>query len=345
MRAANGRPGRAFAVGLGLLLGFSLRLPAQPPAFGGHDFRRADSVAARYPGHSLADLKSLSDKLTQPFSADVDKFRAIYRWVCDNIQNDFELYARNKAGRERRRDDPRALAGWNQQLNPQFFQKLLRERKTVCTGYAYLVKELAFHAGLACRIVDGYGRTAGANVGGPGIPNHSWNAVQLDGQWHLCDATWSSGVVDPTQRKFIQQFSDAYFLPPPALFARNHYPLDTACLLMADKPTLREFLHGPLVYRSLIKRRVLPAAPGTFRVEATKGKACTFRLGGDCPDAASVALRIVRGTTTTTAHPTPYRDGNGWTRIDYVFTRTGTFTVHLLLDEEYALTYLVRVSK
>jgi hypothetical protein len=345
MRTANGRPRRTVVVGLCFLLGFSLRLPAQLPGFQARDFHRADSVAALYPEHSLTDLKSLSDKLTQPFCADVDKFRAIYRWVCDNIGNDYGLYARNKAGRERLRDKPEALGQWNQKLNPQFFQKLLRERKTVCTGYAYLVRELAFHAGLSCKIIDGYGRTVGSNIGGPGIANHSWNAVQLDNQWYLCDATWSSGAVDPVRGTFVKQFSEAYFLPPPALFARNHYPLDTAWLLVAEKPTLPEFLNGPLVYKSLLTYRVLPISPGTFRVEAVKGQKRTFRLGQESsPNPGQLVLRIERGTTATTAHPETYRDASGWTSFDYVFTRKGTFLVHLLINDQYALTYSVRVS-
>lgn len=346
MLVSHCRPVGAFAFGLCFVLSFSLRLPAQGPAAIGRDFRGPDSVAALYPNHSLASLKSLSDKLTQPFSSDVDKFRAIYRWVCNNIENDYGLYAKNKAGREKLRDQPEALGQWNQRLHPQFFQKLLREHKTLCTGYAYLVKELAFHAGLPCEIVDGYGRTAEANVGGPGIPNHSWNAVRLDGQWHLCDATWSSGAVDPAQKKFIRQFSDAYFLPPPSLFARNHYPLDTAWLLATDMLALGQFLNGPLVYKSLLTYKLLPVAPGTFAVEARIGETLTFRLDGESnPGAGKVALRVVQGTIATTTYLNTYRDESGLIRIDHVFTRKGTFIVHLLINDDYVVTYRVRVSK
>jgi len=52
----------------------------------------------------------------------------------------------------------------------------------------------------------------------------------------------------------------------------------------------------------------------------------------------------VRGTAATTACLKTYRDAGGVTRVDYVFTRKGTFIVHLLINEEYALTYSVRVS-
>ena len=142
------------------VLCFSVRLQAQIPAFRARDFHKADSVAALYPGHSLTGLKSLADKLTKPFSTDTDKFRAIYRWVCNNIENDYGLYVKNKSRREKLQNRPEELKQWNKKLSPLFFQKLLREHKTVCTGYAYLVRELSFLAGLSCKIIDGYGRTA-----------------------------------------------------------------------------------------------------------------------------------------------------------------------------------------
>jgi transglutaminase/protease-like cytokinesis protein 3 len=333
-------------VGLYFLLGLPVQLPAQVHTLGAQDFHRADSVAALYSNHSLANLKNLADKLTQPFSTDVDKFRAIFSWVCQNIENDYGLYAKNKAKREKLYDQPEALGQWNQKLNPIFFQKLLREHKTICTGYAYLVQELAFHAGLTCQIIDGYGRTANSNIGGTGIANHSWNAVQLDHQWYLCDATWSSGAIDTQQKKFIKQFSDAYFLTPPSLFALNHYPVDTAWMLLQDKPTLSAFLHGPLVYKSSFKYGILPISPTTFLVEVKKGETTTFRFSKkNNLEVKQVEFQLVQGTSSTSAYPEMCQDGSGLNTIDYVFTHQGTFVVHLLFNDEYVLTYSLRVSK
>ena len=64
--------------------------------FGEVDFHRADSVANRYNGYSLENLVELSHKLTKPFSADVEKFRAIYTWVCENIAGDPQLFEQNQ---------------------------------------------------------------------------------------------------------------------------------------------------------------------------------------------------------------------------------------------------------
>lgn len=328
------------------VLCFSVRLEAQIPAFQARDFHKADSVAALYPRHSLVNLKNLADKLTKPLSTDTDKFRAIYRWVCDNIENDYGLYVKNRSRREKLQYRPEELKQWNKQLNPLFFQKLLREHKTICTGYAYLLRELAFLAGLHCQIIDGYGRTAESNIGGPGIANHSWNAILLDNEWHLCDATWSSGFIDPAQKKFIKQFNNAYFLTPPSLFVRNHYPLDSTWILLKDKPTLQEFLNGPLIYKRSIQYQVLPIFPRTFRVEAKKGSHFTFRFIKESKlKIEKVELQLVEQSRSTSAYPIAYEDSNGLYTIDYVFTHKGSYVVHVLLNDDYVLTYTVEVSK
>lgn len=324
---------------------FSGSLQAQRRSFADYDFRQADSVADLYPNHSLADLKHLADKLTKPLSTDEEKFRAIYRWVCNNIENDYGLYVKNKRKREKLKDDSEALHQWNKKFAPQVFKKLLREQRTVCTGYAYLLRELSYHAGLNCKIIDGYGRTAHANIGGPGMANHSWNAVLLNNQWYLCDATWSSGVVDPQQANFIKQFSEGYFLADPALFVRNHYPLDTSWILQNDKPTLQEFLNGPLIYKGALNHQVSPLYPETFEVTATKGERLTFHfhLMKD-QQIEKAALQIIRGSYTKSVYPEVQQDSNVGYFIDHTFKRKGNYVVHMLLDGDPVFTYSVKVS-
>lgn len=45
----------------------------------------------------------------------------------------------------------------------------------------------------------GYGYTVGQAF--EGDSTHAWNAVYLEGRWHLLDSTWGSGNVD-TSGKF-----------------------------------------------------------------------------------------------------------------------------------------------
>lgn len=52
--------------------------------------------------------------------------------------------------------------------------------------------------------VPGYSKGFGYQTGQSfsGEFDHAWNAVYLEGRWHLVDSTWGSGLVDSTTSKF-----------------------------------------------------------------------------------------------------------------------------------------------
>ncbi|MBX2917571.1 MAG: hypothetical protein KF856_20065 [Cyclobacteriaceae bacterium] len=202
---------------------------AQVSDFKEADFGRADSVARLYPNHSLNSLPDLAIKLTHSLESDEEKFRAIFTWVCLNISSDYELYIKNKKGRENCRTKAE-LTAWYSSFGSEMFQKLLKDHTTICTGYAYLVRELALAVGIECVIVDGYGRTPGSKLK-KYFPNHNWNAVKLNGKWYLCDPTWASGKISSDTKQFIGIYNDLYFLMDPILFNRNHSPLESKWLL------------------------------------------------------------------------------------------------------------------
>ena len=320
---------------------FSVRLFAQPVDVQTIDFSKSDSIAEVYAGHKLNDLKDLAEKLTVPLAKEEEKFRAIYVWICKNIQSDYDLYRDGKLKRERLISNSGALSQWEKEFSVRVFKKLAVEHKTVCTGYAYLVKELATCAGLTCVMVDGYGRTAQANIGGMGIPNHSWNAIQLNNKWYLCDATWSSGAFNTESGTFIQKYNNNYFLSAPDIFIRNHYPLDTAWMLLRDKPTLNEFLNRPLVYSSIYRNKISPVFPKTFEVAATKGETVSFRFKKNIDTVFKKVELQINGVTVKTNIS---QDVSGLYSLDHIFKSRGTYLVHVLFDADYAFTYSVRVK-
>lgn len=306
------------------------------------DFNKADSIAGYYSGHSLRDLRSLASKLTRSLSTDEQKFRAIYKWICQNIDYDYDLYLQNK-WKQNKLTTPAAKASWNKKFSAQVFKTLLHNQKTVCTGYAYLVRELATYAGLSCVIVDGYGRTAAA-IRGSGRPDHSWNAVRLDGKWYLCDATWSTGAYDMNLKVFVRKFDDAYFLADPSVFIRNHFPLDSSWTLLPDKPTRDEFINGPVVYHAAFTHRIKNLLPQTFDIAVAKGENVTFQFAAD---SAVVIDRVELSVNTPldkrSVRPTVYRDVGGDYCVDHRFQFRGDYIVHLLLNDSYAVTYAVKV--
>ena len=73
---------------------------AQVSDFNAVNFKQADYIAKMNKGASLDNLPLLAHKLTSKLPTDVEKFRAIYTWVCQNITAD--INQQNKIFRKRK---------------------------------------------------------------------------------------------------------------------------------------------------------------------------------------------------------------------------------------------------
>lgn len=319
---------------------------AQQVDFSGINFQKADDIANQFKGEDLTSLPVLAYKLTNALPTDVEKFRAIYSWVCSNIENDYYAYIKSKNARRRFKKDSVKLAVWNADFSRKAFQKLLKEQKTVCTGYAYLIKELSNYANIKCEIINGYGRTIEDNIGKLSTVNHSWNAVQLNNKWYLCDATWSSGVYDLNEYKFEFNYNDGYFLTNPDLFAKNHYPLDAKWLLTTEQISIDNFLNGPIVYGEAFKHDVISLQPENLKLQIKKNEEVTFILNvKETIDLKDLTVEITSGTHKNTVKPLTSQSKKGFLEIRYVFKNRGSCDFHIKLKEDYLITYAVSVKK
>ena len=325
---------------------FNLTTKAQQSDFNTINFIKADAVANQYKGENLKSLPILSYNLTNTLTTDIEKFRAIYRWVCANIENDYNAYIKNKKVRKRLAKDSLKLATWNVDFTKQSFKKLLKEQKTVCTGYAYLIKELANLADIKCEIINGYGRTTDVNIGELSIPNHSWNAVQLNTKWYLCDATWSSGIYDLNNYKFEFDYNNGYFLTDPNLFVKNHYPVDTKWLLTDKIIPINNFLNGPIVYATTFKEGIIPIVPVTLHLDAKQKQEIIFSLKELTRiDVNDITVEISSGTNKKWVDPIVTRNSEGLIEVKHTFDNRGSYDFHIKLREEYLVTYTVKVKK
>lgn len=325
---------------------FCLKIQAQQSDFKDINFTKAEAVAKQFKGESLESLPILSYNLTNTLATDVEKFRAIYRWVCDNIENDYYAYVKNKNVRRRLAKDSLKLATWNVDFTKKTFKKLLKEQKTVCTGYAYLIKELANLAAIKCEIIDGYGRIGDDNIEELSMVNHSWNAVQLNNKWYLCDATWSSGIYDLDDNKFEFDYNDGYFLTDPNLFVKNHFPLGIIWLLTEKVIPIANFLNGPIVYATTFKEGIIPILPSMLHLELKQNQEITFTLKELNPiDLNDISIEISSGTNKNWVEPIVNRNSKGLIEVKHAFNSRGFYDIHIKLKEEYLFTYIVKVKK
>jgi len=317
---------------------------AQISDFKDIDFNAADNVAKLYTGSDLDNLPLLAHNLTIDLPTDVEKFRAIYTWVCNNIEGDPKQDNEVIKKREAYKNDSVAFLKWNKEFKKIAFEKLFKQKKTMCTGYAYLIKELSFLVDIECEIVDGYGRTTTTNVDNLDLTNHSWNAVKLDNKWYLADATWSSGYFDD-YNVFINDYNDGYFLTDPILFTKSHYPLEEKWLLN-DSLENTKFTKSPMVYGETYRRKITPISPNKMHLSSKKNAEIKFSFKSfKSIDLNKVTLMQYMGIKEKLFKIYDLKNENGLITFKYKFRYKKLYDVHLKIDDDIVATYTVNVSK
>ncbi|TXE15014.1 hypothetical protein FUA26_00465 [Seonamhaeicola algicola] len=308
------------------------------------NFNKADFIAKKNKGATLKNLPVLVHQLTSELTTDVEKFRAIYIWVCSNISNDYANHVLNLRKREKFKSDSIALNTWNNQFRKKALKKLIRQKKTICTGYAYLLQEMASLAGLNCKMVHGYGRTTESNIETLSIPNHSWNVILLNNKWYLCDPTWASGFFNLETGRFEHDYNDGYFLSEPNLFVKNHYPLNTEWLLTEQKIHITDFLSGPLVYGDTFKHKILPLAPFKMTTTIKKNKKVLFRFQIPSKCEKEKLILIINGVSVKKHSYYAFNKDFSVVEFNSLFKRKGVFDVYLKVNNDVVSTHVIKVK-
>ena len=321
---------------------FTSVIHSQISDFNTTNFTIADNIAKLNEGEQLNNLPILSHKLTNKLNTDVEKFRAIFYWVCNNIKADDAQNTKIISVRRKFKNDSLAYLEWSRHYQKKALNKLFKNKKTTCTGYAYLIKELCFFANIDCKIINGYGRTADGNVESLDLVNHSWNAVKLDNKWYLCDATWASGYIF-YKSYFIKDYINGYFLSDPHLFAKNHIPIEQRWFLFDDAPQVKNNL-PPLVYNETFKLNINPITPDKMVLNYKKGDEVTFSFKTLNHKNYTPSLLELSGGKEILYNIYNIQSTNELTTFKYKFNKKGSFDVHLKVEKYIVATYVIKVE-
>ena len=323
----------------------SFILNAQQSDFKHINFKKADSIAQALQGASLNNLPFLAHKLTHNLNTQVEQFRAIHTWVCSNIEADHYFGDKTIRKRKKFKNDSVAFANWNKEELSGLYKRLKEHKKTICSGYAYLIKELSALTGITSRIVDGYSRTVSTNLHEMEIPNHSWNVVLLDGKWYVADATLASGFYFVNENRFVKDYNDGYFLADPNLFAKNHFPLEKKWLLTSTQLSTSEFVQAPLIYGKTYKYGVIPVLPSKLLTRVVIDDAVLFSL--KIPNfklVDTISMFVSGGLTYEKIQASVENYDNGLLTFSYRFTKKGRYDVHIRVDKDVLISYTVEVT-
>jgi len=227
------------------------------------------------------DMDELAQQLLLPEYSNLEKVRAIFRWITAHI--DYRIRAYRKKVKNfvpqfvEDEEDTTALPSLDERVGV----KVLRFGTAFCESYSRLFKALCDRGGIPCEVIHGYART-GFNQRGRFGNNHTWNTVFVDHSWQLLDVTWASGFLT-FSNQFIRRFDESYFLTPPWQFIRDHYPEDLRWTLLDQPPVYSEFKHSPFRYAGFIKSGITAFFPAKGIIETEPGDSVVLILQADRP--------------------------------------------------------------
>ncbi|NXF81861.1 KY peptidase, partial [Sclerurus mexicanus] len=235
-------------------------------------FKNLDAYALKV--NVKSSVEELVKALLKQARTDLEKVRAIWMWICHHIEYDIVGY-HDKSQRLTKAED------------------VLQTGKSVCEGYAKLFEQMCSVAGVQCKQLSGHSKGYGYKIGQTftGKSDHTWNAVYLEGRWHLLDSTWGSGSVDDSFTKFTYRYNEFYFLTHPALFIKDHFPDNSNWQLLKPTLTLKEFESNMRQSSTFYTLGLLATHPDTPIIHTVNGKASvsvdcrpgtlfTFKLNG-----------------------------------------------------------------
>lgn len=202
------------------------------------DYVKADATIVFYP-ETFEDAVQFNKMLSRDFTNDEEKVRAIYSWLIKNIAYDPEAYKlfnyNFKNYRERNTKEEKS--------RKKIIAHTLNTGKAVCEGYAMTFEKLLTLQGIENYLIQGDTKTHFKDIDRDFGLNHMWNAIKIDGQWHLFDPTWGAGKYT---NKFIKEPSYFYYKIAPEVLIKTHYPKDIADAFVKETPSFKDFSQQPV---------------------------------------------------------------------------------------------------
>ena len=232
----------------------------------------------------LTSPATLAKILIASDTTDRQKVRSIFKWVTDNIAYNVKSF-QNRARTSstdywlEEDDDTSAVL---KPLNERVAEIVLKRRTAVCDGYARLFKTLCDYAGIRCETITGYAKTNLNRTGVQFKSNHKWNAVFIDSNWCLLDATWASGYIN-YRDEFEREYNAHYFLTPPDEFILDHYPEDLRWAFLPYAPTFKEFNYTPFKTAAFSRNYISSFKPENGIIEASVGDSIIIELETNRP--------------------------------------------------------------
>ncbi len=179
-----------------------------------YDYKKIDSIMVECP-KNIKSFNTVCKYIKKHTKNDQEKSRAIFLWIIENIEYDWEYYKHGSA--------------------PYDPDSTFKKRIGVCQAYAELYTKFCDNFNIKSEVVVGYAKSNDTF-----LQSHAWNIVYLYDTPFLIETTWADRykTYDNSENKFenfISYSIDFYFLANPK---HTHFP----CIFYKSRVNYTEVL-------------------------------------------------------------------------------------------------------
>jgi hypothetical protein len=283
------------------------------------DYRRADSIALNFPKKKIKTVSEVAQILTRDLTTDHEKFRAVFRWITDNIEYNKTASNVVEAG------------------------KVVRKNKAVCQGFSNLLKEMCVAVNISCESITGFTKTEIADINKPlKKTDHAWNCVKLYDKWYLVDVTWATSKYNVVSRKFLKEFDDYYYLTQPERFILDHYPKEKKYQFLAKSVKKSVFVKAPVYYTDYLHMQLSNVSPpkGALNWKIEK----PIRIEVESPTSLKDAAVLINADKFITPVELKKDAATGKYYFDYTFLQPGKTDFTVYFNGLCMVEYLIKVK-
>lgn len=193
------------------------------------DFQEVDRYARNAP-KNVQSIDELASYFSSIEAKPIEKARMIYVWLTDNISYDAKAYNLKNIG-----DNSSST--------------VFKTKKAVCAGFANLYTDLGEKLGLEIETISGVakGYEFEENVSDDleESINHAWNAIRIDGEWRVFDATWGEGYGMSNKKGKLEstkKFDETWFNVNPVNALFTHFPEEMN----------KQYINNPIRFESFL---------------------------------------------------------------------------------------------
>ncbi len=294
-------------------------------------YKNVDDIVSKLGALNNFNVAIIADTITEKFTNNEEKARAIYFWIAKNIAIDAKAVKQN--------DTKNTLP-----------ENVIALRKANPLGFSLLYQEMCSNVKIRCLSVDGFVKNYPTEINEKeDEKNYSWNVVQL-GQspesWYFVDVCRASGFLDKKMTTFTPQFTSEYFFADRKLFNLTFFPDNMAWQLGGGVKSLKDYYALPVISNEAFGLEMKSPTPLTGLIKTTLKKpvSFSFTVNNEVP-IKNISFYMGDEKKLPKPEAMNFDNNNGTITFSYLFKKADSFPLRIVADGKDILQYMVEVSE